>query len=55
LIPPELQRPTPGILLEKTGRNLASVIAGIREEDPQVIRRIRSFLANASTYTIAPG
>ena len=41
----ELQRPTRGIQLEKTGRNLASVIASIQEEDPSVIRRITAYLA----------
>ncbi len=38
------QKPTPGWLLEKDGRNLASVIEGLKEIEPESVRRVRDYL-----------
>jgi predicted ATPase len=38
------QKPNPGWLLEKDGRNLASVIEGLKESDPEAVRRVRDYL-----------
>ncbi len=38
------QKPNPGWLLEKDGRNLASVIEGLKEIDPDSVQRVRDYL-----------
>jgi predicted ATPase len=43
-----LQKPSPGWLLEKDGRNLASVIEGLKEINPDGVQRVRDYLANIS-------
>jgi predicted ATPase len=40
-----LQPPSPGLLLEKSGRNLASVIEGLNEIDPDSVQRMREYLS----------
>ncbi len=39
-----LQKPAPGVLLERDGSNLASVIEGLKEISPDAITRIRDYL-----------
>src|SRR5262249_41767684 len=39
------QKPLPGTMLEKDGSNLASVIAGLKETDPDTVERLRDYLA----------
>jgi predicted ATPase len=39
------QKPNPGWLLEKDGRNLASVIEGLKEIDPESMQRVRDYLS----------
>ncbi|QEH32157.1 recombination protein F [Aquisphaera giovannonii] len=41
----ELRKPTPGNLLERDGRNLASVLASIEEFDSDVAGRIQAYLS----------
>lgn len=41
----ELHEPTPGMILERDGRNLASVIETTREIDEDIIRRVESYLS----------
>ncbi len=38
------QKPNPGWLLEKDGRNLASVIEGLKEIEPEAVQRVRDYL-----------
>lgn len=38
------QKPNPGWLLEKDGRNLASVIEGLKETDSESVQRVRDYL-----------
>ncbi len=40
-----LQKPLPGVLLDRDGGNLASVIAGLEEVDPDSLLRVRDYLA----------
>jgi predicted ATPase len=40
-----LQRPNPGSLLERNGSNLASVIEGLEEIDPDSVQRVREYLS----------
>jgi predicted ATPase len=40
-----LQMPLPGALLERDGRNLASVIEGLKEIDPDAVQRMREYLS----------
>ncbi len=40
-----LQKPNPGWLMEKDGRNLASVIEGLKEIDPASGQRVRQYLS----------
>jgi len=40
-----LQKPAPGSMLEKNGRNLASVIESLGEVEPEVVQRVREYLA----------
>jgi len=40
-----LQKPNPGWLLERDGSNLASVIEGLKEIDPESVGRIRDYVA----------
>jgi predicted ATPase len=42
----ELREPTPGSMLERNGRNLASVIESIREVDKDVHSRIQAYLSS---------
>ncbi len=39
-----VQKPTPGWLLARDGRNLASVIEGLKETDPASVERVRDYL-----------
>ena len=41
----ELQKPEPGNQLKRDGRNLASVLEGIRESDPESLGRIKAYLS----------
>jgi len=38
-----LQKPNPGRLLEKDGRNLASVLAGLNEIEPESVQRVKDY------------
>ena len=40
-----VQKPLPGAMLEKNGCNLASVIEGLKETDPDSIQRVRDYLS----------
>jgi predicted ATPase len=40
-----LQKPTPGSLLERDGKNLASVIADLKRIDPDSLERVRDYLS----------
>jgi predicted ATPase len=40
-----LQKPSPGWLLERDGSNLASVIAGLKEINPDSVQRVREYLS----------
>lgn len=42
----DLQDPNPGQLLERDGRNLASVVRGIEDEEPELVRRINEYLSS---------
>lgn len=42
----ELQNPDPGRLLERDGRNLASVVRRVTEEQPELAKRINEYLSS---------
>src|SRR5947208_479522 len=44
-----LQKPLPGVLLERDGSNLASVLAGLEELEPESLTRARDYLATIAT------
>ena len=41
-----VQKPLLGVMLEKDGRNLASVIGSLKEIDPDSVMRVRDYLSN---------
>lgn len=46
------QKPNPGWLLEKDGSNLASVIEGLKEIEPQFVERVRDYLGNIAEEVV---
>jgi hypothetical protein len=41
----QLQRPNPGCLLERDGKNLASILATIKQKNPDLLSRVRDYLS----------
>ena len=42
----ELREPTPGVILERDGRNLASILEGILKSDKETYYRIKAYLSS---------
>jgi predicted ATPase len=40
-----VQKPLPGVMLEKDGRNLGSAIGALKETDPESFQRVREYLS----------